>query len=112
RDGLREFANISVPDEPRYGAEVVGVGRAAEDDLDNGRVPDRARGLASPSVPGLSQRLEDDEGGDPRAAALGDERRKAREGIVGSLVQDEREWWVEACPCGCGGNSTSGIDDV
>lgn len=50
--------------------EVFGDGRAAEDDLDNGGVPDGAGVVVAPPGPGLGQGLKDRHRRDAGAAAF------------------------------------------
>src|SRR5690606_12640806 len=53
--------------------EVFGDRGSAEDDFDDGGVPDRSGVVVTPPGAGLGQGLQDGHGGDPGAAAFGHE---------------------------------------
>ena len=50
QDGLGPLFDLLLPDQAGEVGQVICVGRAAEHDLDDRRVPDRSGGLASPAV--------------------------------------------------------------
>ena len=64
---------------------------AAEDDLHDGGVPDRAGSVLAPPVACLRQRLKDGHRRDPGAAAFGHQRRERRQGRqVPDFVEGEQ----------------------
>ena len=88
----RDGGFVAVADQRGEVGEVAGVAAAAEDDLDDGGVPDRVGLELAPPVPRLRQRLQDGEGGDAGAAALGHQRRQRRQRReVADLVQREQQ---------------------
>ena len=79
---------VAFTDERAQVLEVARVGGAAEDDLDDAGVPDRAGRVVAPLVPCLGQGLEDGQGGDAGTAAFGHQRGQAGQGCeVADLVQ-------------------------
>src|SRR3546814_838666 len=86
---------------------------AAEDDLDDGGVPDRASGVVAPLVSYLRERLEDGHRGDPGAAAFGHQHRQRRQRRqVANLIESQQQWWVETCAGRLGREAACGLDEV
>ena len=67
---------VALSDERGEVLEVAAVGCAAEDDLDDAGVPDRAGLMLTPPVASLGEGLHDWHGRDPGAATFGHERRQ------------------------------------
>ena len=87
---------VSLSDEGGEVLEVAAVGCAAEDDLDDAGVPDRAGLVFAPPVAGLGEGLQDRHGRDPGAAAFGHERRQRRQwSEVSDLIEREQQGRVE-----------------
>ena len=63
---------VAFADERGEVGEVAGVGAAAEDDLDDGGVPDCCGVVFAPAGAGLGEGLQDGDGGDAGAAAVAD----------------------------------------
>src|SRR6218665_469254 len=109
--GQGEF--VALPEQRRDVREVAGVGAAAQDDLDDRRVPDHGRGILVPTRPSLRERLEYRKRGDSGTAALGHQGREARQRRkVRDLVQRQQQGRVEPGAGGCGGEVAGSLDDV
>ena len=93
--GLAVLAFGAIAYEAGDVGEVVGIAAAAEHDLHDGRVPYALGLFTAPAVPSLGEGLEGGQGGDPGPTPFGHECPEAGKRVVGRLVQDEPERWVQ-----------------